>query len=186
MRNRKWKNGGERINIVWPVLVCGLALLFAVLSTSTILSMNQDLSALYEYPYLNAQHINRAANAVSLMRQGMNRLAIRRGAKDYAAVRTLVEEAMPELEESLDYIAGHYLGPAEDVDVRLMKRRSAARSSSCWSMRNTRLRRQNGCWRRSWRPCMTSSWRTPTSSWCGAPQPCGRWIGSPTIPPERS
>lgn len=117
MRNRKWKNGGERINIVWPVLVCGLALLFAVLSTSTILSMNQDLSALYEYPYLNAQHINRAANAVSLMRQGMNRLAIRRGAKDYAAVRTLVEEAMPELEESLDYIAGHYLGPAEDVDV---------------------------------------------------------------------
>lgn len=59
MRNRKWKNGGERINIVWPVLVCGLALLFAVLSTSTILSMNQDLSALYEYPYLNAQHINR-------------------------------------------------------------------------------------------------------------------------------
>lgn len=117
MRNRKWKNGGERINIVWPVLVCGLALLFAVLSTSTILSMNQDLSALYEYPYLNAQHINRATNAVSLMRQGMNRLAIRRGAKDYAAVRTLVEEAMPELEESLDYIAGHYLGPAEDVDV---------------------------------------------------------------------
>ena len=117
MRNRKWKNGGERINIVWPVLVCGLALLFAVLSTSTILSMNQDLSALYEYPYLNAQHINRATNAVSLMRQGMNRLAIRRGAKDYAAVRILVEEAMPELEESLDYIAGHYLGPAEDVDV---------------------------------------------------------------------
>ena len=117
MRNRKWENGGERINIVWPVLVCGLALLFAVLSTSTILSMNQDLSALYEYPYLNAQHINRAANAVSLMRQGMNRLAIRRGAKDYAAVRILVEEAMPELEESLDYIAGHYLGPAEDVDV---------------------------------------------------------------------
>ena len=83
MRNRKWKNGGERINIVWPVLVCGLALLFAVLSTSTILSMNQDLSALYEYPYLNAQHINRATNAVSLMRQGMNQLAIRRGAKDY-------------------------------------------------------------------------------------------------------
>ena len=117
MRNRKWENGGERINIVWPVLVCGLALLFAVLSTSTILSMNQDLSALYEYPYLNAQHINRATNAVSLMRQGMNRLAIRRGAKDYAAVRILVEEAMPELEESLDYIAGHYLGPAEDVDV---------------------------------------------------------------------
>lgn len=117
MRNRKWENGGERINIVWPVLVCGLAFLFAVLSTSTILSMNQDLSALYEYPYLNAQHINRATNAVSLMRQGMNRLTIRRGAKDYAAVRTLVEEAMPELEESLDYIAGHYLGPAEDVDV---------------------------------------------------------------------
>ena len=117
MRNRKWENGGERINIVWPVLVCGLAFLFAVLSTSTILSMNQDLSALYEYPYLNAQHINRATNAVSLMRQGMNRLTIRRGAKDYAAVRTLVEEAMPELVESLDYIAGHYLGPAEDVDV---------------------------------------------------------------------